>query len=80
MEDSATKPERVDEPQITDDAPDFRSELCELLNRHSIENRSDTPDWILRNFLCDALRAFDVAVCQRSDWYGTEVKARESKR
>ena len=61
--------ERVDEPQIAGDREDFRSGLVELINRHSMENRSDTPDWILRNFLCDSLRAFDKATKQRTEFY-----------
>ena len=64
--------EAIEEPQMTDDAPDFRSELCDLLNHHSAENRSDTPDWILRDFICDSLRAFDKAVRQRAKFYGNE--------
>ena len=66
--------EAIEEPQ-TDDAPDFRSELCDLLNRHSAENRSDTPDWILRDFLCDSLRAFDKAVMQRTKFYNGSKKS-----
>ncbi len=60
----------VSEPQITDDEPDFRSDLSALLNRYSKENRSDTPDWILRDFLCDSLRAFDRATRKRSGFCG----------
>ena len=48
---------------------DFRSELRDLLNRHSLENGSDTPDWVLRNFLWDSLQAFDEAVRQRTEFY-----------
>lgn len=66
--------DKVDRPAVIDDAPDFRSQLCELLNHHSCENRSDTPDFILREFLCDALNAFDSATRQRSEWYNRAVK------
>ena len=59
---------KVEQPG-TADAPDFRSELCALLNRHSKENRSDTPDYILRDYLCDCLKAFDHAVGARTAWY-----------
>lgn len=58
------------EREVVEDVTDFRSELSVLLNRHSMENRSDTPDWILRDFLCDSLRAFDRATEQRSSFYG----------
>ena len=52
-------------PSIDDDAH-FRFNLVTLLNQHNMENRSNTPDWILRNYLCDCLRAFDVATVART--------------
>lgn len=47
----------------------FKSELCSLLNRCSQESRSNTPDFILANYLIDCLRAWDLAVTQH-DHYG----------
>lgn len=47
----------------------FRSEVEHLINRHSKENGSDTPDFILAEYLDDCLRAFDKAVVRRTDWY-----------
>jgi hypothetical protein len=44
-------------------------ELAELLNRHSRENNSNTPDFILANYLMKCLEAFEVAVNKRSVWY-----------
>lgn len=66
----ATHDEDVAEP----DREDFRSALCSLLNRFSMENRSNTPDFILRDFICDSLRAFDTAVQQRETWYGRDAR------
>ena len=48
---------------------EFRKELEVLINKHSKENGSDTPDWILAGFLENCLNAFDVAAVQRHDWY-----------
>ncbi len=45
-------------------------ELTVLLNRHSAENSSNTPDFILAQFLRYCLAAFDGAVGQRDRWYG----------
>jgi hypothetical protein len=45
-------------------------ELTRLLNRHSAENNSDTPDFILARYLLDSLQAFENAVIRREDWYG----------
>ena len=43
---------------------DFEKELANLLNRHSKENDSDTPDWILAQFMAGCLAAFNTAVLQ----------------
>lgn len=40
---------------------EFRKELAELLNRHSADASSNTPDFILANYLTACLDAFDVA-------------------
>ena len=48
----------------------FRKELEELINRHSLESASDTPDFILAQYLDDCLLAFDLAVRRREQWYG----------
>lgn len=57
---------------------DFRKELEHLVNRQSIENGSNTPDFILADYLMNCLHAFDAAVARRERWYGrgpTEVAA-----
>ena len=41
-------------------APTFREELEHLINRHSKENGSNTPDYMLADFLCTCLVAFDA--------------------
>ena len=40
---------------------DLRSEIRTVLNRHSAENGSNAPDFILADYLLDCLRAFDHA-------------------
>ena len=59
--------------EVQGDAPDFRSELTAQLNKHSKENSSNTPDFILRDYLCDCLRAFDKASLAREEWYGIKL-------
>ena len=49
---------------------EFRKELEALLNRHSIENDSDTPDYILAGYLLACLRAWNQWVPERDRWYG----------
>lgn len=50
----------------------FRKQLEELINSHSLENESNTPDFILAEFLVSSLAAFDNAVKHRTDWYQDE--------
>jgi hypothetical protein len=46
----------------------FREALERLVNAHSRENGSNTPDFILADYLCTCLAAFDVATRQREQW------------
>ena len=50
----------------------FLKELKELINRYSMENGSDTPDFILAQFLINCLNSFDCATESREKWYGRE--------
>ncbi len=52
------------------DSPDLRSELTSLLNKYSRENASNTPDFILQEYMMDALRAFELGIERRDEWYG----------
>ena len=48
----------------------FRASLEHLINSHSRENGSDTPDFILAEYLHDCLDTWDRAVKRREKWYG----------
>lgn len=48
----------------------FRKDLEEVINRHSKENGSNTPDWILGSMIVNVLKVFDGAVNERERWYG----------
>jgi hypothetical protein len=48
----------------------FQKELAALLNKHSQENGSDTPDFILAQYLNDCLAAWNRNVSGREKWYG----------
>lgn len=52
---------------------DFRRKLEHLLNSESMENGSNTPDFILADFLWGCLRALDAAVARRDEWYGVKL-------
>ena len=49
---------------------DFRKDLENLINHHSQENGCNTPDYILADYLCNCLLAFDTAVNYRERWHG----------
>ena len=44
--------------------------ISTLLNKHSKENDSNTPDFILAKYLIECLTSFNKAVCARENWYG----------
>jgi hypothetical protein len=49
---------------------DLRKEIESALNRNCAENGSNTPDFILAEYLMDCLLAFDKTVKRRAQWYG----------
>ena len=51
---------------------EFQSELESLINRHSKENDSNTPDFILASYLKDCLENFNKHVVMREGWYKTD--------
>lgn len=53
---------------------DLRKAIEQTLNRFSAENGSNTPDFILAQYLIDCLGAWDKAVTAREKWYGREPK------
>ena len=48
----------------------FRDELELLLNRYHMENGSDTPDFLLANYLIGCLQVWNTVVPQRDHWSG----------
>jgi hypothetical protein len=49
---------------------DFRKDIEGIINKRSAENGSNTPDFILAEYLTDCLAAFDKAAVARERWYG----------
>jgi len=52
----------------------FSEELKSVINRHSRENNSNTPDFILAQYLESCLLAFEIATQQRETWYGRDAR------
>ena len=57
-----------------DKETNFINELKDLINKHSKENYSNTPDFILAEYMSDCLRAFERASRQRESWYGIALE------
>ena len=54
-------------------AKNLRQDIEEAINKHCGENGSDTPDFILAEYLVACLDAFDTATEQREKWYGRSI-------
>lgn len=57
---------------------EFKADLAAVLNKHSIENMSNTPDWILADCVAQFLHAFAYGVNSRESWYGREIEVHDS--
>ena len=51
---------------------ELRDRIEEAINCVCAENGSNTPDFILAEYLTDCLAAFDKAVVHREKWYGRD--------
>ena len=47
----------------------FTQELSDLINKYSQEGNSNTPDFILAEYLMDCLRSYNIAITARDNWY-----------
>jgi hypothetical protein len=48
----------------------FKEDLTALINKYSLENGSNTPDFLLADYLLQCLAVFDVTIAHREAWYG----------
>jgi hypothetical protein len=58
---------------------EFRDALEDLINIHSMENASDTPDFILANYLMTCLVAYDETTKARDQWYSVHLTPGNSR-
>ncbi len=52
---------------------EFVKAISEVVNRYSIENGSNTPDFILADYIADVVDAWNEAVRRREAWYGRDT-------
>lgn len=55
---------------MTNNLGQFREELEQLINRLNVENGSNTPDFLLADYLMDCLIAYNNIITKREKWYG----------
>jgi len=56
----------------------FEVELQTLINKHSMEINSHTPDFILAQYMDMCLSAFNIATVKRDKWYN-EVREKSTE-
>ncbi len=56
------------------DKSEFEKELSNLINRHSMENGCNTPDFILAEYMKVCLENFNKATVARDNWYGVHLE------
>ena len=48
---------------------EFKKELTELLNKHSIESTCDMPDFIMADMVFDFLYSCGASIKRNTDWH-----------
>lgn len=63
--------------EITSEVSNFKRELAFVLNKYSRENLSNTPDYILAEYLNDCLNTFDKIIQLRKN--DSEISPEDEK-
>jgi hypothetical protein len=61
-------------------AVEFSRDLAAVVNRYSRENASNTPDFVLAEFMVGCLRAWNETCHRREEWYGVHHRPCGSER
>lgn len=56
----------------------FLEELKYLINKYNLEERSDTPDYILAEYMFNCLQVFEKATESRQAWHGMDQSSPET--
>jgi hypothetical protein len=59
---------------------EFTKELTTLINKHSQENDSNTPDFVLAAYMMNCLNAFNAAIKHRAELAGGSIVSYETAR
>ena len=52
----------------------LKNDVCAAINKACAENGSNTPDFILAEYLMNCLNAYEKAHNANEKWYGKELK------
>lgn len=76
------KDEVIDNPIPFDNniSRTFKEELTTLINKYNKENNSNTPDFIIAQYIEGCLSSFNLAVQQREAWHGRELRSSDHRR
>lgn len=58
---------------------ELEKKIEKAINSVSAENASNTPDYILAQYLMACLAAFNTATQQRETWYGRDARPGDPK-
>jgi len=50
----------------------FKKDLETLINKHSIENECDVPDFILAEMIVNFIKAIGTPIKKTLDWHGCD--------
>ena len=48
---------------------EFVKELAAVINRYSMENRSNTPDYMLAEYMAGCLTVYENTISNRTEWF-----------
>ena len=48
----------------------FEKELISLISRYSQENVSETPDFVLAEYIMGCMKVYEQTVKRRDEWFG----------
>lgn len=60
-----------------EDIVELKRDLTKVMNRFSLEQGSDTPDFVLADYLVDCLKAWNTAVEAREKWWRPTTSIRQ---
>lgn len=86
LEVPVTTPERVDLQSKFEEGvkklqkqQEFKEELERLINRYSLENESNTPDYILSDYLYSCLEVLHETINQRDTWWRNKSSVNKNR-